>query len=36
MALLCFAMFCAGVILALMLVHGHTQPPEYAPFQAPL
>ena len=33
---LSFALFWAGVILALMLAHGHTQPPEHAPFQTPL
>jgi hypothetical protein len=32
---LCFALFWAGVLFALLLVHGQTQPPEYAPFQAP-
>ena len=26
------AAFWAGLILALMLVHGHAQPPDYAPF----
>lgn len=29
------AIFWAGLIRALMLVPGHTQPPEYAPFQTP-
>jgi hypothetical protein len=31
-AFLCFALVWAGVILVLMVVHGHAQPPEYAPF----
>ena len=32
---LCFALFWAGVLFALLLVHGQMQPPEYPPFQAP-
>jgi len=32
---LCFALFWAGVLFALLLVHGQTQPPDYPPFQAP-
>jgi hypothetical protein len=35
MVFLSFAMFWVGVILALMVVHGHTQPPEYPLFQSP-
>jgi hypothetical protein len=31
-----FALFWAGLILALMVLHRQAQPPEYAPFQAPL
>jgi len=29
------ALFWTGLLLALMLLHGQTQPPEYLPFQAP-
>ena len=30
------ALFWAGLLIALLLVHGQTHAPEYAPFQAPL
>jgi hypothetical protein len=29
------ALFWTGLLLALMLLHGQTQPAEYGPFQAP-
>jgi hypothetical protein len=35
-AFLFFSVFWAGVLFALLLLHGQTQPPpEYPPFQAP-
>jgi len=34
-AFLLFAVFWAGVVFALLMLHGHSQSPEYAPFQAP-
>lgn len=29
------ALFWAGLLIALLLAHGHTHAPEYAPFQMP-
>ena len=34
-AVLGLGLFWAGLILALILVHGHTQPADYPPFHAP-
>ena len=30
-----FALFTAGLLLALMLVHGHPQAPDATPFETP-
>jgi hypothetical protein len=34
-ALLGFALFMAGVLIALMFVHGHPQAPDASPFETP-